>query len=402
MDQLTRRLAPAILGAVLAAAARVAPAAQSPAATPTISARSQNGKYVVRLRPLPPGGLYAQEDNDIEFFVGDITRDDPIFGPAPVIRADVRGRFSMPAMPGMPEAVSQAHVEGQPGYYGVVAALPHGGDYVLNLLVRPPVDQPFSVQIPLKVKDAQPGRVRPQPFTAQMETSPPTVRAGEPAELRFRVLARQAPGIPVREFELVHEQLMHVMVVSRNLAYFQHVHPEFDPGTGTFTLKFTFPAGGQYRIFLDTAPKDAGSQILTASLNVPGPAASTPPPLTPTEPLQTAAGGVAIDIQPSDRPLKARTDQTLAMTFTVGGAPATDIQPWLGAMAHLALINEDATTFVHTHPQEVIPPAGQPKPHALHFYTRFPKPGLYKGWVQFERAGEVHTAPFVLRVAPEG
>jgi hypothetical protein len=192
------------------------------------------------------------------------------------------------------------------------------------------------------------------------------------------------------------------MVVSRNLAYFQHVHPDFDAASGTFTLKYTFPSGGEYRVFLDTAPKGAGSQILLLPLNVQGPAAQTPPPLTPTEPLRTEAGGVTIDIQPSAMPLKARTDQTLTMTFTSGDAPVTNIEPWLGAMAHLALIHEDATTFVHTHPQEAVPPAAQPKPHVLHFYTRFPKPGLYKGWVQFERAGEVHTAPFVVRVAAEG
>src|SRR5205085_3351022 len=188
--------------------------------------------------------------------------------------------------------------------------------------------------------------------------------------------------------------------VSRNLAYFQHVHPEFDIASGEFTLKYTFPSGGEYRIFLDTAPKGAGSQILLVPLSVQGPAAPTPPPLTPSEPLQTSAGSLTIDIQASARPLKARTDQTLTLSFTAGGSPVTDIQPWLGAMAHLALINEDATTFVHTHPQEAVPPAGQPKPHVLHFYTRFPKPGLYKGWAQFERGGEVLTAPFVVRVAP--
>src|SRR5262249_47190692 len=108
-----------MMPALFVAGVALVPAANcaDPQAPP--SARSQNGKYVVRLRPLPPDGLFAQEDNDIEFFVGDTSRDDPIFGPAPVIRADIRGRFSMPAMPGMPEAVSQAHVEAQPGYYGV-------------------------------------------------------------------------------------------------------------------------------------------------------------------------------------------------------------------------------------------------------------------------------------------
>src|SRR5439155_9583261 len=123
------------------------------------------------------------------------------------------------------------------------------------------------------------------------------------------------------------------------LAYFQHVHPEFDAASGTFTLNYTFPSGGDYRIFLDTAPKGAGSQILLLPLNVQGPPGATTPPLAPTEPLQTSAAGVTIDIQPSATPLKARTDQTLALTFTARRTPVTDIQPWLGANAHLALIH---------------------------------------------------------------
>src|SRR5205823_786097 len=144
------------------------------------------------------------------------------------------GRFTMPAMPGMPEAVSEAHVEGQPGHYGVITAFPHGGDFVMNLVVRPPSDAPFTVQLPLKIKDAEPGRARPRPFVAPLETSPRAVRAGQTAEIRLRVEASQAPGTPVREFDRVHEQLMHIMVVSRDLGYFEHVHPDFDPGTGTF------------------------------------------------------------------------------------------------------------------------------------------------------------------------
>src|SRR5262245_63871624 len=90
----------AVVVMALAVAAPLRAGIQPPAAgTIAPSAKSQNGKYVVTLRPLPAEGLYAGEDTDLEFFVGDASRDDPIFGPAPVIRAQIRGRFTMPAMP---------------------------------------------------------------------------------------------------------------------------------------------------------------------------------------------------------------------------------------------------------------------------------------------------------------
>ena len=52
-------------------------------------------------------------------------------------------------------------------------------------------------------------------------------------------------------------------------------------------------------------------------LQVQGPQGPTPPALAPTEPLQTAADGVTLEIHPSKTPLKARTDTTL--TFNLGG-----------------------------------------------------------------------------------
>ena len=39
---------------------------------------------------------------------------------------------------------------------------------------------------------------------------------------------------------------------------------------GTFHLRYTFPAGGEFRLFADVAPKGAGSQILMAKVNVAG------------------------------------------------------------------------------------------------------------------------------------
>jgi hypothetical protein len=56
------------------------------------------------------------------------------------------------------------------------------------------------------------------------------------------------------------------------------------------------------------------------------------------------------------------------------------------------LVHQDAVTFVHSHPSEksVDPNI------ALSFLVRPPKPGLYRGWLQFQRDGTVVTADFIL------
>src|SRR5437867_5607297 len=81
------------------------------------------------VRPRVADAIYAGEDVDIEFFVGDTRKSDPVLGPAPVPRATLKVRVTMPAMPGMGDMVPSLHEEGQPGYYGMVLNFPHGGDY---------------------------------------------------------------------------------------------------------------------------------------------------------------------------------------------------------------------------------------------------------------------------------
>ena len=68
-------------------------------------------RYQITLR-LPPGGLYAREEMQIEFRVEDTTRPDPLGGFAPVIRAAPEATIDMPEMPKMPKFVETAHPEG--------------------------------------------------------------------------------------------------------------------------------------------------------------------------------------------------------------------------------------------------------------------------------------------------
>src|SRR5262249_14721523 len=83
------------------------------------------GKYAVTLR-LPPDGLYAREEMEIELRIEDGSRVDPLLGATPVIRARVECVIDMPSMPGMPKVQETAHAEGVPGEYGVHPTFAHG------------------------------------------------------------------------------------------------------------------------------------------------------------------------------------------------------------------------------------------------------------------------------------
>lgn len=359
---------------------------------PTIQ---KTGKYQVEVR-LPARGIFAEEETDIEFRISDTSQNDPIQGAAPVINATVAANLMMPVMPSMPMQRPTIHREGVPGDYGVVVSFPHGGDYRLTLNITPPADKPFTVSFPLTVGDAKSGKLRPikpRPYTLEVRTEPAEPRAGQAVALKIVVRNRESQK-PVTEFDVMHERLIHFVIVSDSLSFFRHEHPE--RGADAFTLTFTFPAAGTYALFADTAPKNAGQQILRQTIRVSGAKTLPAEKLLLTAP-RTDVDGFTVSLKEGGNTLPV--GRSVPLQFSIrdkqsGKSPA--IQPWLGAPAHLILIHQDTETFVHSHPEETAQPSAD-----ISFQARLPKPGLYKAWLQFQVDGVVHTASFVVQ-AKEG
>src|SRR5262245_55067594 len=67
--------------------------------------------------------------------------------------------------------------------------------------------------------------------------------ADTPAVFAFSIVDDE--GNTVKNFETVHEKILHLIVVRKDLAFFQHLHPTFDASTGIFTVPdFTLPTTG--------------------------------------------------------------------------------------------------------------------------------------------------------------
>ena len=76
-------------------------------------------------------------------------------------------------------------------------------------------------------------------FKGEFTTEPRTVKAGEPMTLSIS-LSDKATGQKVTRFDIVHEKSMHLIVVSRDLSFFDHVHPDCSSdGTCRVQMKFT-------------------------------------------------------------------------------------------------------------------------------------------------------------------
>ena len=219
-----------------------------------------------------------------------------------------------------------------------------------------------------------------------VETEPTPPVPGSPTKLTLRIDDEQ--GKTVKQFDVLHEKLVHLIVVRDGLDEFAHLHPDVD-ASGKFTTEFTFPKGGKYRLFVDHQPKGSSPGLAAGELTVSGDDPPAPRLATATSNEVTIDMVKArIDVEPAEHETKVRF--RLADS---DGQVITDLQPYLGAMGHLVVISEDGQDYVHAHPLSTSESAPE---GIVEFAAHFPKSGIYKAWGQFQRNGSVFTVPYVI------
>lgn len=212
---------------------------------------------------------------------------------------------------------------------------------------------------------------------------PSLLRPNEPLKLKFRVVDPDTDK-PVTRFELVHERLMHLFLVSANLEYFVHDHPVFR-GDGSFELSLRLPQTGMYRLLADFYPSGSVPQLAVDTLFVAGPRVSAhlQSSLRPSK-GENLAAQLVLD---PERPI-AGLETKLFYTLD----PGTGLEPYLGAWGHMLAASEDLIDLIHIHPFIA---DGGPQ---VQFNVIFPRPGLYRIWTQFQRQGVVNTVIFTVPV----
>ena len=200
---------------------------------------------------------------------------------------------------------------------------------------------------------------------------------------------------------------MHLIVVSRDLQQFQHVHPLPTGAPGEFAVDVVFPAAGSYLLY-DEFTRANGQDIVQRDELVVGTASSGGASLA-VDDAPKVRDRVRVALQGAGSvKAGASTRLTFRLDDAMTGAGIQDLQPYLGAPAHVVILSEDAQTFAHTHGEQVGSPSGQMHhggaatasgygPEIAFEYT-FPMPGLYKLWGQLQtHDGQVITADFVVR-----
>ena len=237
-----------------------------------------------------------------------------------------------------------------------------------------------------------------------------------------------------------HGHLMHLFLIRvPQMDRFYHLHPAEDKG-GVFLDDLPAIFAGHYQIFADIVRESGFPDTLVAEIDIPeipgrpltgDDSAAITPALLPNAPsnfdfVLPDSAHMVWERQPG--PLRA--NQLLWFRFHVedaAGKTATDLEPYMSMAGHAEFVRSDMSVFAHVHPDGSASMAAaelaraslpgrssassasagdsmaamqMPGTHAgaplsgVAFPYGFPKPGLYRVFVQVKRKGHVETGVF--------
>lgn len=242
-------------------------------------------------------------------------------------------------------------------------------------------------------------------YTMKFASSPASLKAGEAGSFSFtpKIIGKESEAVAL---DLQHEKKIHLIIVSDDLSYFEHIHPEYKAsgdytinvlgangnyanGPGQYETRFEY--GGNYFMFADYKPTGASHQVEKINFNVSGkPRAAQ---VFNSNKLSGKSGNYSVDLVPQGGKLITGTQMHIAGVVKKEGKEidANSLEDYLGAKAHMVVISLDDKEYLHVHPDVA--------DGKFDLHTTFKKPGIYRGWIQFLGDGKLHTIDFTLQVA---
>ncbi|MGC1335303.1 MAG: hypothetical protein WA812_07975 [Candidatus Cybelea sp.] len=216
-------------------------------------------------------------------------------------------------------------------------------------------------------------------------------------------------GVAIRTYDVDMTKLLHMIIVSDDFRTFLHVHPVLGP-SGHFLLNQRFPDQGLYHIYIDARPTGFGQQVFRFDLGLGGAAARASRDLGERG-TTTRAGPYFVSI--STDTLAIGSESHLVIHILKDGKPASDLHPYLGALAHAVFLNAGDLSYVHAHPlplsasgeksgptgtamgMKPLPDSASSSPN-MRLHVALREPGTYKLWLQFRGGNGLYVATFVL------
>ncbi|OCA92232.1 hypothetical protein [Pseudobacillus wudalianchiensis] len=214
----------------------------------------------------------------------------------------------------------------------------------------------------------------------------PPVKSDVKASIEYEnkhvtIMLQDQKGNPVDDLEVNHEKLLHLIVVDEGLEQYWHLHPQ-RIGAGKFQVEQELKKG-TYKAFVDIKPKKLSYHVSPLEMVIGAPSShGHAPTIIPDKDLTKTVGNETVKMN-----MSAHTAGTpVTLTFDLD---EEKIEPYLGAMGHVVILDEQAENYLHVHPLEGEAPV---------FETQFKQPGIYKVWAEFKQDGKVRVYPYVIEI----
>jgi len=212
-------------------------------------------------------------------------------------------------------------------------------------------------------------------------------------EIEFISKKDGKPLLP-SDIQETHTEKIHLLIFDQTLTDYQHIHPTPTDKPGIYQFEWTPREASYYRLWADLTPL-CTNQEEYIRLDL-GALSQGPQEATKIVSSTQTVNGLTYTLS-FDAP-KLISEKPVMGKVTVKdgqGHPFTELEPLMGAFAHIVAMNEDFKTIAHVHPMGVEPTKeserGGPE-LAFHFEPN--KPGFWKIWVQVKIHGKDVFIPF--------
>lgn len=192
-----------------------------------------------------------------------------------------------------------------------------------------------------------------------------------------------------QDLNISHEKKLHFLAYDPSLNEFQHVHPEFDGKL--WNVELNFSRDGNYWVWAQGELSIDQEEFSTPNrLDISGgaPAWPTPPVLGD---VRSGASENSVATLSKNK-ITAGKMVMLNVVLSRNDGTQAQIEPYLGAFAHVVAVPEDGDSLMHVHPMN----GSKPNEGMLH--ATFPTAGKYRLWIQFVDGGNLRTIPLSVEV----
>lgn len=197
----------------------------------------------------------------------------------------------------------------------------------------------------------------------------------------------------------VHTQKAHLLIIDDSLTDYSHIHPKPTNDAGVYEFEWNpIKNDAHYRMWADLFPLDTNAQEyaigdLTTTQGLKG-------EIDKTISMQSSLDGMTFKLAFNNSELQAGKSTMGTITITDSkGNPIKDLEPIMGAFAHIVGFNEDFQTVVHIHPMGTEPTKdtdrGGPE---LQFHIMPEKAGFIKLFAQVKINSKELFAPFGIMI----